>query len=76
MATLPVLSGKKLLKVLKKHGYQMIRHKGSHIFVENSDGSHGTAVPVHGNEDLGKGMIKRILNDLELSVDDLSKMLK
>ncbi len=75
MPKLPVLSGKKLLNLLTKHGYRAIRQKGSHVFVENLNGTLGTVIPIHKNEDLGKGLLKSILNDLELSVEDLIKML-
>ncbi len=46
------------------------------MFVENVDGSSGTVVPIHGNEDLGTGLLKSILNDLHLSVDDLKRMMR
>lgn len=75
MNSLPVLSGKKLLRTLLKHGYYALRRKGSHVFVESADGLCGTAVPVHGNEDLGRGLVASILSDLDLSADDLRKML-
>ena len=75
MPSLPVLSGKKLLRVLLKNGFRALRKKGSHVFVESVDGLRGTAVPLHGNEDLGKGLLRSILNDLDLSVEDLAGML-
>lgn len=75
MSVLPVLSGKKLLKILVKNGFCALRKKGSHVFVESADGQRGTTVPVHGNEDLGKGLLRSILDDLDLSVDDLLRML-
>lgn len=73
MAKLPAISGKKLLKALKKRGFTVVRQKGSHVFVENSEGL-GTIIPIHANEDLGKGLLKSILNDLELEADDLGDM--
>ena len=76
MSKLPVVSGKKLVRALLKNDYRAIRQKGSHIFVESSDQLHGTVVPLHGNEDLGTGLLKSILNDLELSVNDLKKILR
>ena len=75
MSGIPVLSGKKLLRILCKHGFIALRKKGSHVFVESADGRRGTVVPIHGNEDLGTGLLKSILNDLELGVDDLKQML-
>lgn len=76
MGSLPVLSGKKLLRILVKNGYVILRQKGSHVFVEDSMGRLGTAVPIHGNEDLGTGLLKSILNDLELSADDLQRIMR
>lgn len=75
MAKLPVISGKKLLRVLAKHGYRELRRKGSHVFVENVQGR-GTVIPLHGNEDLGKGILKSILHDLEITVEKLLIMTK
>ena len=72
----PVLSGKQLLKLLQKNGFVVVRQKGSHVFVEDEDGEFTTVIPLHGNEDLGKGLLKAILNDLELSVDELIEMLQ
>lgn len=73
MPRLPIISGKRLLALLKKNGYRMIRQKGSHIFVESQTGL-GTAIPLHGNEDLGKGILKSILRDLDLEIEDFIAM--
>lgn len=75
MPKLPILSGKKLLKALRKNGFIELRQRGSHVFVENPDNKVSTVIPVHKNEDLGKGILKSILSDLELSVEDLIRML-
>ncbi|MGE3278366.1 MAG: type II toxin-antitoxin system HicA family toxin [Candidatus Altimarinota bacterium] len=75
MPKLPIISGKNLLKVLKKAGYIEVRKKGSHVFVEQKSSERSTVIPVHANEDLGKGILKRILNDLEISVDELIEMI-
>ncbi len=75
MSKLPIISGKRLLKTLLKNGFTQLRQKGSHVFIESENGKVGTVIPVHANEDLGKGLLKSILNDLELTVEDLIKML-
>lgn len=75
MPKLPILSGKKLLNILLKAGFIDIRRKGSHVFVENENGDLRTVIPLHGNEDLGRGLLKKILNDLDLEVEYLLKML-
>lgn len=72
---LPVVSGKKLVKALRKNGYKVVRQRGSHVFIESPDGTCGSVIPVHGNEDLGLGLLKSILNDFGLEVDEILKML-
>jgi len=76
MSKLPVLSGKKLLSALKKNGFYELRRKGSHVIAASKNSDCSTVIPVHANEDLGKGILKSILNDLDLSVSDLRGMLK
>lgn len=76
MSSVPVFSGKKLLRLLCKHGHIALRKKGSHVFVERVDGSRGTVIPIHGNEDLGIGLMKSILNDLDLTMEDVRHMLR
>ncbi|MBI4235540.1 type II toxin-antitoxin system HicA family toxin [Candidatus Peregrinibacteria bacterium] len=76
MPKLPVVSGKKLYNLLIKAGFAEIRRRGSHVFIESENGKLRTVIPIHGNEDLGRGLLKKILTDLELEVADLLKMLK
>jgi len=75
MPKLPIISGKKLLSTLVKNGFVEVRRKGSHAFVKNLTGIRTTIIPIHSNEDLGKGILKSILNDLEISVEDLIAMI-
>ncbi len=76
MPRLPVITGKRLLAALQKHGFRLLRQKGSHVFVESPDGTKGSAIPIHRGEDLGRGLLKSILNDLAIDVDDLAQMLR
>jgi len=75
MPKLPTISGKAFLKLIKKHGFVDVRRKGSHVFIENGNQNLRTIIPIHGNEDLGKGLLKKILNDLEISAEELIKWL-
>ncbi len=49
MAKLPLLTGRKLIKILLKMGFNKIRQKGSHVFLRHSDGR-TTVVPNHTGE--------------------------
>ncbi len=72
MSKLPQISGKELCKILEKLGLEKIQGKGSHIRFKHPDGRR-TVVPIHGNEKLGKGLLKEILKQIELSREDFEK---
>jgi predicted RNA binding protein YcfA (HicA-like mRNA interferase family) len=74
MTPAPRLSGKKLLAILKKAGFEVLRVKGSHHFVQHADGR-STVVPVHGNEILGPGLLAKILRDCDLNREQFQKLL-
>ena len=75
MSKLPRLSGKELIKILSKTGFEESRIKGSHHFLRHSDGR-TTVIPVHGNETIGVGLMAKILRDCDLSGDQLIELSK
>jgi predicted RNA binding protein YcfA (HicA-like mRNA interferase family) len=69
MPQLPVISGKALLKFLEAIGFVIVRVNGSHHRLKHPD-SRVTTVPVHKNQDLPKGLLRKIIReDLELEPD-------
>ena len=58
------LTGKEMIKLLKKHGYKEVRVTGSHHIMKKDDTR--VVIPVHGNKDLSKGLEQKILNDAKL----------
>lgn len=68
---LPQISGYKLIKILSKAGYAIVRKKGSHVRLEKKfDGKIiKLTVPVH--EKLNKGTLSRIIKDSRLSDEEL-----
>lgn len=73
MVKLPKISGKELCKVLLKLGFEKIYGKGSHIRFKHPDGRR-TVVPVHGNEDIGPGLLLAILKQINLSREEFEKL--
>ena len=71
---LPLLTATELIKVLNKFGFQSIRQKGSHVYLKHTDGR-CTVVPFHPNREIGKGLLKRILNETEISREEFLKKL-
>ncbi|MGA7512726.1 MAG: type II toxin-antitoxin system HicA family toxin [Candidatus Sulfotelmatobacter sp.] len=70
MTRLPRLKGKEIIRILERAGFRTVRTKGSHTFLRHSDGR-ATVVPVHSGEIIGPGLLRAILRDVEMSVDDL-----
>lgn len=75
MARLVTLSGKKFCKLLEKLGFEKIHHKGSHARYKHADGRI-TVVPIHGNEELGKGLTIEILKQIKLSREEYDELRK
>ena len=67
------ISGKKFCKILEKLGFEKIFGKGSHVRYKHPDGRR-TVVPVHGNEDLGKGLLLEILKQINLSKEGYEEL--
>ena len=65
---LPMLTGRDVIRALERGGFSVIRIKGSHHFVRHDDDpTRQTVVPVHGSEDLGRPILRKILNDVGLT---------
>lgn len=75
MTRLVVISGKDMCKLLEKIGFEKVYGKGSHVRFKHSDGRR-TVVPVHGNEDLGKGLLREILRQINLSKEEYEELRK
>lgn len=71
MTNIPSFDGKRLLKILRKLGFEEVRVRGSHHFLRHDDGR-STVLPVHSNETIGKGLLFKILRDCELTIEDLT----
>ncbi len=75
MSRLPAIPPRKLCQVLEALGFELVRQKGSHLFYRHPDGR-ATVVPYHAGEDLGRGLVRAILRDIELSRDEFLALLK
>ena len=71
MPRLPVLSGKELIKLLSKAGFQIVRQKGSHVSLAKDQ--YKAIVPLH--DELAKGTLLGILKQCGLSREELLSLL-
>ncbi len=74
MPRLPRLRGREIIAALRAAGFVVVRVKGSHHFLKHPDGR-CTVVPVHAGETIGPGLLKSILDDAELTVEQFIELL-
>jgi predicted RNA binding protein YcfA (HicA-like mRNA interferase family) len=67
-------SGKLVVRALEKVGFAVERITGSHHILRHPDGRFLT-VPVHRNQDLQRGIYRKILKDAGLTDEELRKLL-
>ena len=75
MPKLPVVRARELIRVLEKLGFYKCHQVGSHAQFKNSEGLKVT-VAIHGRDEIGKKTLKGIITDINLSVEELIRILK
>ncbi len=69
------ISAKELIRILHNFGFQEVRQKGSHKYFKHPDGR-ATVVPVHPGRDIGKGLLRKIISEIEIEREEFLKCLK
>lgn len=72
MAKLPVISGKDLVKILTKKGFEVVRQKGSHVSLQKE--KYRTVVPLH--NELAKGTLLAILRQCGINRDKFENIIR
>lgn len=62
----PRVTGKAMLSFLKKKGFEVVRIRGSHYVLKHTLKPLTTVIPIHGNELLGIGLTRKILQDTDI----------
>ena len=75
MPKLPALTGNTVINALGKVGFQVIRQKGSHVRMIHVDGRVVT-IPVHSGKTIGRGLLRKILQDAELTREEFVALLE
>ena len=72
---LPVISGKDAVKTFEKLGYVQIRQTGSHIRMKHISDNSKKPITIPNHRVLGKGLLRKLLRDVEISVEDFVYLL-
>ena len=75
MPKLPVVKARELLKILNKLGFSKHHQVGSHIQLKHLDGRR-TTIPYHPTQEIRRGTLKAIIDDLDMTVEEFIKALK
>lgn len=73
MPKLIPIKSKKLIKILIKLGFVERDAEGSHLFFRHIDGR-TTVIPA--NKEISRGLLRKILNDIKVNIDEYDKLRK
>jgi predicted RNA binding protein YcfA (HicA-like mRNA interferase family) len=69
MPKVPRIAGDKAVGAFCKAGYQVDRQKGSHCILKHPDKTIRLSILVHAGRILGRGLLRRLIKDADLTVE-------
>ena len=73
MSRLKMIDPVAMVKILQKLGFTKIRQTGSHITYIHPDGRI-TTISMHKGRDLPRTTVRKILRDINLSIEEYNKL--
>jgi len=71
---LPRISGREVVKALRKIGYEQDRQRGSHIILRQTDSPH-RRVTVPDHKEVAKGTLRVVIREVGLTVEEFKDLL-
>jgi len=75
LSKLKIIDARRMERLLLRLGFEKVRQKGSHAFYRHSDGR-VTTVPHHKGRVLARPLIREILREIEITVDEYNNLLE
>ncbi len=75
MAKLPSLTARKVVRALKRAGFVEDRQRGSHLMLIHPETKARTTVPVHPGRTIKEPLMRAIIRDANLSLDEFIGLL-
>lgn len=69
-----MLTARRVIRALERAGFEVQRQTGSHVRLKHADGRVVT-VPVHASQDVGRGLLRKILRDADITPADFLALL-
>jgi predicted RNA binding protein YcfA (HicA-like mRNA interferase family) len=75
MTKMKRVSGEKVVKALRKMGFDVVRQRGSHVVMKKVtiDGAIGCVIPMH--KEIALGTLHNILKQAHITVDEFAEHL-
>ncbi|EPR39807.1 YcfA family protein [Desulfovibrio sp. X2] len=74
MSHIRAVTSAELLRALERLGFEPLRQKGSHVFLRNAHGR-GAVVPTHSGQQIGRGLLRKILDETGVTYAELDACL-
>jgi predicted RNA binding protein YcfA (HicA-like mRNA interferase family) len=75
MPPLPRITGREVVRALAKLGWVVVVQKGSHAQLKHSSRGGRVTVPVHAGETIGPGLLRSILAQAGVTVEEFRAFL-
>ncbi len=73
MSSLPLVSGREVVRALRKLGYEQDRQRGSHIMLRQVAYPH-RRITVPDHDEVAKGTLRAIIREAGLTVDEFKAL--
>ena len=73
---LPVVSGCQAVRVFERIRYRVVRQRGSHIRLRDETNPNHLPLTVPDHDALKPGLLRKLLRDADLTVDEFVALLK
>jgi predicted RNA binding protein YcfA (HicA-like mRNA interferase family) len=75
MPNLPNVTGNAAITAFQKAGFEIVRRNGSHVVLKKSGHKYNLSVPVHGKKSLGKGLLKSLIDNAGMTLEEFCELL-
>ena len=73
---LPVVSGRQVVGALERIGYHVVRQRGNHIRLRDEGNPNHFPLTVPDHKTVKPGLLRKILRDADLTVEEFVALLK
>jgi predicted RNA binding protein YcfA (HicA-like mRNA interferase family) len=74
MPKLPLLSGREVVKIFERLGWEVARQKGSHIILTKKGHIASLSVPDH--REVARGTLRSLISHADITIEDFLAALK